>query len=117
VLRAYQNRCSICRLGHQVLLDAAHILPDGHPRGEPIVPNGVALCKLHHAAFDRHILGIRPDYVVEVRPDILEEVDGPMLQHGLKGFAGQRLNVPRAEASRPRRDLLEERFEMFRKAG
>jgi len=54
-------------------------LPDGHPRGEPIVPNGLALCKLHHAAFDRHILGVRPDLVVEVRLDILREVDGPMV--------------------------------------
>jgi hypothetical protein len=38
------------------LLDAAHILPDGHPKGEPVVPNGLALCKLHHAAFDRQRL-------------------------------------------------------------
>lgn len=53
VLLAYSVRCTICRLhDHPELLDAAHILPDGHPRGEPIVPNGLALCKLHHAAFD-----------------------------------------------------------------
>ena len=117
VLVAYQNRCAMCRLAHPELLDAAHILPDGHPRGEPITPNGLALCKIHHAAFDRHILGIRPDHVIEVRRDILEEVDGPMLLHGIQGMAGQRLNVPRAEPSRPRRDLLEERYEMFRRAG
>lgn len=117
VLRAYQNRCSICSLRHKELLDAAHILPDGHPRGEPIVPNGIALCKLHHAAFDRHIIGINPNCVIEVRQDILDEVDGPMLRHGLQGVDKQSLHVPRAEASRPRRDLLEERYVMFRKAG
>jgi putative restriction endonuclease len=114
---AYRNRCAICRLAHPELLDAAHILPDGHPRGDPIVPNGVALCKLHHAAFDRHILGIRPDCVIEIRRDILEEVDGPMLRHGLQEVAGAVLNVPRAEVSRPRPDLLEERYEMFRNVG
>src|SRR3989454_12857750 len=53
VLRAYREQCAICRLRHEELLDAAHILPDGHPRGEPVVPNGLALCKLHHAALDR----------------------------------------------------------------
>jgi putative restriction endonuclease len=40
VLRAYQERCAICRLRHRELLEAAHILPDGDPRGEPIVSNG-----------------------------------------------------------------------------
>ena len=58
--------------------DAAHILPDGHPRGEPVVPNGLALCKLHHAAFDGHVLGVRPNLAVELRLDILREPDGPM---------------------------------------
>ncbi len=29
VLRAYRERCAICRLRHEELLDAAHILPDG----------------------------------------------------------------------------------------
>lgn len=117
VLLAYQNRCAMCRLAHPELLDAAHILPDGHPRGLPITPNGLALCKIHHAAFDQHILGIRPDHVIEVRRDILEEVDGPMLLHGIQAMDGQRLNVPKAETSRPARDLLEERYAMFRRAG
>jgi putative restriction endonuclease len=80
------------------------------------VPNGLAICKLHHAAFDRHILGVRPDLMVEVRLDILREVDGPMLKHGLQGFQGQRIIVPHAERLRPRREFLEERFTLFREA-
>jgi len=87
------------------------------PRGEPIVPNGLALCKLHHAAFDAHILGVRPDYVIEVRRDILDETDGPMLRHGLQEIVGQLIHLPHNEHLRPRPDLLEERYEMFRKAG
>ncbi len=116
VLRAYQECCAICRLRHDELLEAAHILPDGHPRGEPIVPNGLALCKLHHAAFDRNILGIRPDLIVVLREDVLREVDGPMLKHGLQGFQGSRILVPRREHLRPNREFLEERYEMFKKA-
>jgi putative restriction endonuclease len=117
VLAAYQNRCAMCRLAHPELLDAAHILPDGHPRGEPVIRNGLALCKLHHAAFDSHILGVRPDRIIEVRADILEEVDGPMLRHGLQEMGGRELSVPRSESSKPERERLEERYEMFRRAG
>ncbi len=116
VLRAYHLRCAICRLRHLELLEAAHILPDGDPRGEPIVSNGVALCKLHHAAFDRFILGIRPDLVVELRLDILREADGPMLEHGLQGFQGQAIIVPRNALLQPNREWLGERYELFRRA-
>ena len=38
--------------------------------------------------------GVRPDYVIHVRPDILYEIDGPMLRHGLQGLQGQRIVVP-----------------------
>ena len=116
VIQAYQERCAICCLRHVELLDAAHILPDGHPRGEPIVPNGLALCKLHHAAFDENLLGIRPDLHVEIRPDILRESDGPMLIAGLQGFQGHRIHVPPSVAQRPDPDFLAERFELFEKA-
>jgi putative restriction endonuclease len=67
VLAAYQQHCAIYRLRHQELLEAAHIAADRDPEGEPKVSNGLALCKLHHAAFDCHIIGVNPDYRVEVR--------------------------------------------------
>jgi len=117
VLAAYQQCCAICRLRHEELLEAAHILPDGHPRGEPVVPNGLALCTLHHAAFDGHLLGIRPDLHVEVKPAILREPDGPMLRHGLQGFHGARIHIPRSAVLQPNRDFLAERYEWFTKAG
>ncbi|HZM54514.1 MAG TPA: HNH endonuclease, partial [Acidimicrobiales bacterium] len=116
VLVAYRSSCAICRLRHTELLDAAHILPDGHPRGEPIVPNGLALCKIHHAAFDRNILGIRPDLQVEVRADILEEVDGPMLRYGLQACDKKQLLVPRRPGDKPRPEFLDERYQQFREA-
>ena len=117
VLRAYREQCAVCRLRHAELLDAAHILPDTHPRGEPTTSNGLSLCKIHHAAFDRHILGIRPDLVVEVRRDILEEVDGPMLRYGLQAMDGRRLVLPARVADRPAQEFVEERYEVFRRAG
>lgn len=114
VLQAYEHRCSMCRLRHAELLDAAHILPDGHPRGHPVVPNGLALCKIHHAAYDQNFIGVRPDLVVEVRRDIMDEIDGPMLTYGLQKMGGERLTEPRQRAARPDREALEERYEGFR---
>lgn len=113
VLRAYQRRCALCRLSHEQLLDAAHILPDTDPLGDPVVSNGLALCKLHHAAFDKNFIGIRSDLVVQVRRDILDESDGPMLIHGLQGFHDRRILVPRRSDERPRVDFLEERYRRF----
>jgi putative restriction endonuclease len=118
VIRAYRVNCAVCRLhDHPELLDAAHILPDGHPQGAPVLPNGLSLCKLHHAAFDTHVIGIRPDYVVEVRADVLKESDGPMLQHGLQGMDRRRLILPLRAAQRPDPNFLDERYKLFRKVG
>jgi putative restriction endonuclease len=118
VLTAYDTTCAVCRLQrHSELLDAAHIRPD-RPNldSPPVVPNGLALCKIHHAAFDRNILGVRPDHVIEIRADILEEVDGPMLEHGLQGHHGEALLLPRRQPDRPNPEFLEERYEAFRAA-
>ena len=117
VIWAYRETCSVCRLKHPELLDAAHILPDTHPEGRPIVQNGLSLCKLHHAAFDTNILGVRPDHVIELRQDVLDEVDGPMLVHGLQGFQGSKLILPRSKDLNPHSVFLEERYDVFRMAG
>ncbi|MBK7317620.1 MAG: hypothetical protein IPI86_08170 [Anaerolineales bacterium] len=56
------------------------------PEGKSTIENGLSLCKLHHSAYDAFIIGVTPDYIIQVRADILEEEDGPVLQHGLKGL-------------------------------
>jgi putative restriction endonuclease len=114
VLEAYERVCTICRLKRNVLLDAAHIVGDTEERGLPSVPNGLALCRLHHAAFDAHLIGVTPEYRVEVREDVLHETDGPMLLHGLQGFHGATIHLPRLDRHRPDRGLLEERYARFR---
>lgn len=117
VLRAYRATCAICRLRHADLLDAAHIVPDGQPQGDPVVPNGLSLCKIHHAAYDRNIIGVRPDLTIEVQPRVLAEIDGPMLRHGIQEMAGSALVVPRDRFAQPDRSRLALRYEEFRKAG
>jgi putative restriction endonuclease len=113
ILEAYREQCALCRLRHLELLDAAHIIGDTEDGGEPAVSNGIALCKLHHAAFDRFFLSVRPDYVIEVRKDLLEEVDGPVLKHALQGLHGREIELPRSVAHRPDRSRLEVRHQMY----
>ena len=113
VLRAYRHQCALCRLRHSELLDAAHIMPDAEPEGEPVVRNGIALCRLHHAAFDRFFLAVRPDHIIEVRPDVLEEIDGPTLQHAIQGLHGQPIVLPRRLIEQPATEFLSERYEQF----
>ncbi len=112
VLRAYELRCTICRLGHIPLLDAAHIRSDAIG-GEPVVPNGMAMCKIHHAAYDQHMLSVTPDFRVVVSPTVLREKDGPMLLHGLQEIHAAAVSLPRRVAERPDRALLLERHNTF----
>ena len=114
VIEAYRTHCAFCRLRHQELLDAAHITADTEATGEPVVSNGLSLCKLHHAAFDRHFLTVRPDYTIEVRRSILEETDGPILIHGLQGLHERPIYLPREISLQPDRDRLAERYAAFR---
>jgi putative restriction endonuclease len=86
VLAAYREHCAICRLRHHELLEAAHIIADRDSLGEP------------------------------VRVDVLNEIDGPMLKHGLQGFHEAALLVPNRESLKPDRALLDARYALFRKA-
>lgn len=113
VLDAYSESCALCRLRHRELLDAAHIIPDRAPEGEPVVSNGLSMCKLHHAAFDGYFLTVDPDYRVRVSQKVLEEEDGPMLRHGLQELHGILIRTPRSPHLKPNRDFLAMRLESF----
>jgi putative restriction endonuclease len=113
VISAYETRCAICRLGHGRLLDAAHITPDSDVTSSTSVTNGLSLCKIHHSAYDINIIGIDPDYKVHVRLDILAEIDGPMLEHGIKEMNNSQLWIPSVLGDRPDSARLEVRFKQF----
>jgi putative restriction endonuclease len=117
VLSAYGGRCAISHLPETRLLDAAHIVMDANEElGQPIVSNGLPLSKIHHAAFDDHLIGIDPDFRIHVSDRLLEIHDGPFLELGLKGIAGILIKLPRRTEDRPDRDRLAIRFEQFKKA-
>ncbi len=112
--RVYKELCTFCHLRHIQLLDAVHIMPGGEDGGEPIVPKGLALCKIHHAAFDNNIVGINPDYKIIVREDILEEIDGSMLKYGIQEMHGQKNALPGKRTDQPDKERLLVRFKRFK---
>jgi putative restriction endonuclease len=112
VLTAYGDSCTICRPKELRLLDAAHIVGDALPGGEPAVRNGLSLCSIHHRAFDQDLVGISPDYEVRVSRRLLDDEDGPMLDL-LKAAHEKRIIVPERRAWRPDREQLAVRFARF----
>ena len=78
--------------------------------------NGLSLCKIHHAAYDRQLLGISRDYVVRINHALMEEVDGPMLRHGLQEMNGRKIALPHRRRDWPDPDRLALRYNDFESA-
>jgi putative restriction endonuclease len=115
VLPAYRERCTICSLREERLLDAAHIIGDVEERGEPVIANGLSLCSIHHRAFDNNLVGISPEYEIHVSRQLLEDEDGPMLEL-LKGYHRRSIQIPSRRSWRPDPERLEVRFARFQSA-
>jgi putative restriction endonuclease len=114
VITAYNGRCALSGLPEPLLLDAGHIIADKNEEfGQPLVPNGIPLSKIHHAAFDAHLIGIDPDYWLHVSERLLSRNDGPMLE-ALKRLNGGTIHLPGRLKDRPDRDRLALRFERFK---
>ena len=93
VLADYRGRCAISHIPEPRLLDAAHIIVDADEQlGPPVVSNGLPLKKLHHAAFDAHLIGIDPDICIHVSDGLLEIHDGPFRELGQRESSDRRSN-------------------------
>jgi putative restriction endonuclease len=53
--------------------------------GQPIISNGLPLTKLHHAAFDAHLIGIDPDYRIHVSDRLARNPRWPVPRTRLEG--------------------------------
>jgi putative restriction endonuclease len=114
VITAYNGRCALSGLPEPLLLDAAHIAADKDELlGQPVLTNGIPLSKIHHAAFDAHLIGIDPDYRLHVSERLLLQHDGPMLE-ALKQLNGGTLLPPVRAKDSPDRNRLARRFERFK---
>lgn len=73
VRNAYGGLCGICGLGLG-LTEAAHIVPVAWPGGTDETKNGISMCRNHHAAYDRGLISVSPDYSVNVSSSRYEMV-------------------------------------------
>ena len=120
VLRAYGNCCAACgydlRLNDVVFgIDAAHI--KWHSQSGPdIVPNGLALCSLHHVALDSGALGLgsyENDDVI--RLVVSSKVAGGEAARRLRSLNGEPLRQPASVEYSPCKKYIEwHRNEVFR---
>ncbi len=114
IISAYDGRCALSRIPEPLFLDAAHIVSDKDEQfGQPVIPNGIPLSKIHHAAFDAHLIGIDPDYRLHVSDRLLDQKDGSMLE-ALKRLNGGTIHLPSCIKDRPDQDRLALRFERFK---
>jgi len=73
------------------------------------------LSKIHHAAFDSHLIGVDPDYRLHVSDRLLDKEDGPLLE-SLKRLEGATIHLPSRPMDRPDPERLALRFESFNAA-
>ena len=101
VLEAYDYRCAVCshavHINKQfVALDAAHIKWHS-AKGPDQVPNGLALCSLHHRLFDGGAFTLCEDRKVKVS----KLASGEHIQESLSQFDGQRIWLPEQHSKYP----------------
>ena len=113
VKSAYGYRCAFSGLPFDNLLVGAHIVPDAEG-GLATVTNGICMSTLHHSAYDSFLIGIDPDYKIHVAPQVMNEEDGPVLQH-IKELDNENLWVPTSTSEQPSKEYLEQRFSLFKK--
>ncbi|ENQ6443424.1 HNH endonuclease [Citrobacter freundii] len=116
VLRAYNYQCAICgfNMRHDnapIALEAAHIRwKQNH--GPCEVPNGLALCAIHHKAFDRGSIGLDENMRVMVSGAVN---GGGVVQRLFWDFAGKAIALPPVKENYPGERFVEwHRKEVFR---
>jgi len=117
VVEAYNHRCAIS--GMRILtadgltaIDAAHIIPWSESHNDD-PRNGLALSKLCHWAFEKGLIAISADYVIELSP----ELNAPYNTPGhLATLEGRSLILPEEEVLWPApKYLTKQRKRKFRK--
>nr|WP_249179537.1 HNH endonuclease [Burkholderia vietnamiensis] len=113
VLGAYLHRCAFC--GVQLkLLDAAHIVPVAAPDSTDEVTNGVALCKLHHFAYDSNLVAFDTEYRIQISNRRVHDLQEEGLDGGLENFVRSlqpSLVLPEFRRHHPDRDCIERALE------
>ena len=119
VLYVYGHRCAVC--GVQAgLVQGCHIVAVKE-EGLDDVRNGIALCAIHHYAYDRGLIGINPDYTIRMNQRMVQELRAARLDGELDSFVrsarvGERIHLPADAGYYPHADKLRRHLERFQLA-
>ena len=95
VLSSYRNRCCITGLPFVELLNASHIVPWATDITNRLNPyNGLCLNALHDRAFDRGLITIRTNYVIDVSPLVDNFLDNKSVKNYFLRFKNKRIILP-----------------------
>lgn len=117
VLNNFGGRCGVTGLPVRELLVASHILPWGtHPAERLNVRNGLALSRLHDAAFDRGLIAFDDTLRLVLSPRLKAELSQRAVADNFGAYAGEPLQLPDDAALPELAFLSEHRAKIFRKA-
>jgi putative restriction endonuclease len=110
VIWAYNYNCAVCGISLD-LIEAAHIVPISDPETIDHPSNGLALCPLHHDAYDEGIFGVTGDFRIVQNPTKINELESRNLEAGLGVFLsitriGEDIRLPDYVPYRPNPELL-----------
>ncbi len=108
VLTAYSFHCAACGIQLR-LVEAAHIIPVNHDNSTDETRNGLALCALHHKAYDQALITVLDDYSVQVNRRQVAELQSQKLADGLVEFSQDLrpiIVLPPAISDRPHAEYI-----------
>ncbi len=103
VYEAYDYTCAMCGMQLE-LIEAAHIVPKSHKKGNDEVTNGISLCALHHTAYDRSLLYFDEQFYILVNKEKIEYLRTLKLDAGIEKFNNllvDKLILPANDSLRP----------------
>lgn len=103
VLTAYSHRCAFCDVQLN-LIQAAHIVPVSYETSTDETRNGIALCGLHHTAYDKSLITFNEAYGVVSSAEKIQTLQQIGRAGGLQRFSNALrpvINVPPDLRDRP----------------
>jgi putative restriction endonuclease len=116
VLNNFGGRCAVTQLAVRELLIASHILPWGTHAAERLnLRNGLALSRLHDAAFDQGLITFDDSLRLVISPRLRAELPQRAVAENFGAYAGQMMHLPDDAALPEPAFLAEHRTKKFRK--
>lgn len=106
ILGYYGSKCAITGMDIPELLFASHIIPWSKNEKERLNPsNGICLSATYDVAFDKGLIGIKPDHTVALSKRILGFQTRGYFDQYFRSLNGVKIQLPERYA--PKKDFLE----------